>query len=110
MVGVVNYFVPLCQISQHIASFLLCLPEGLDKGCETVEFLAIDDEDHQHTRLVRHYKRLGLQVVRYVGDDFRSIPDRLIWGGRGTLMNGEIKSVLRKWTPTFIPSSEESDT
>ncbi len=86
--------------------------KGLDNGCHIAEFLAIDDEDHQHSRLVRHYKRLGLQVVRYVGDDFRSIPDRLIWGGRGTLMNCDITSVLNKWTPTFVSNllPEKGDT
>jgi len=86
----------------------LCLRHGLDNGCKVVEFLAIDDEDHQHARLVRHYKRLGLNVVRYVGEDIRDIPDRLVWGGCGTLMNGDIASILNKWTPTFTatPSNE----
>mmetsp|Transcript_12666 Transcript_12666/g.16534 ORF Transcript_12666/g.16534 Transcript_12666/m.16534 type:complete len:224 (+) Transcript_12666:133-804(+) len=79
----------------------LCLTHGLENGCTMAEFLAIDDENFQHKRLVRHYKRLGLNVVRYVGDDLKSIPDRLIWGGCGTLMEEKIQTLMEKWTPTF---------
>jgi len=85
----------------------LAFPKGLDKGCTTAEFLAIDDEDHQHARLVRYYKRLGLNIVKYVGDDFKDIPDRLVWGGCGTLMNGDIELILNKWTPTVVSSLQE---
>lgn len=86
----------------------LCLRHGLDNGCTMAEFLAIDDEEFQHRRLVRHYKRLGLNVIRYVGEDIANIPDRLIWGGVGTLMSAEIQPLLQKWTPTFL--SESNDT
>ena len=62
------------------------------------EFLAIDDEEKQHKRLVRYYRQVGFQVVKYVGDGFQDIPDRLIWGGAGTLMNGNINTFCEKWT------------
>lgn len=80
----------------------LCLAHGLENGCSMAEFLAIDDEERQHKRLVRYYKRLGLNVIRYVGEDFKSIPDRLVWGGAGTLMSESIMTLLEKWSPTFI--------
>lgn len=76
--------------------------KGLENNCKIAEFLAIDDNDYQHKRLVRHYKRLGLNVIRYVGEDISNIPDRLIWGGVGTLMNAKIVTLLEKWSPTFL--------
>lgn len=79
----------------------LCFRYGIDNGCEIGEFLAIDDGVTQHTRLVRHYKRLGLKVIRYVGEDISNIPDRLIWGGCGTLMNNNLKETLRKYNYVF---------
>jgi hypothetical protein len=75
----------------------MCLLHGKEKGCNIGEFLAIDDEEFQHKRLVRYYKRVGFRVVKYVGEDITNIPDRLIWGGCGTLMKEDIDVLLRKW-------------
>ena len=61
------------------------------------EFLAIDDADFQHKRLVRYYRYAGFKVVKYVGEDFGSIPDRLVWGGCGTLMKQDIPVLKNKW-------------
>merc|ERR1712232_1475089 len=72
------------------------------QGPRTVaEFLAIDDEAFQHKRLVRYYKYAGFEVVKYVGDDFQDMPDRLIWGGCGTLMKQDISILMAKWTSLF---------
>jgi len=68
-----------------------------EKGCTIAEFLAIDDEDFQHKRLVRYYRRVGFQVVKYVGEEVQDIPDRLVWGGCGTLMKEDISVLIRKW-------------
>ena len=87
----------------------LCLAHGLENGCSKAEFLAIDDEERQHKRLVRYYKRLGLNVVRYVGDDIKSIPDRLVWGGAGTLMSESIVTLLERWSPIFIAENLDSE-
>lgn len=76
----------------------ICLLHGYNKKCKTAEFLAIDDEAFQHKRLVRFFKRAGFKVIRYVGDDLASVPDRLVWGGCGTLMNREIKTLLTRWS------------
>lgn len=74
-----------------------CLMYGKENGCQMAEFLAIDDESFQHKRLVRYYKRVGFRVVKYVGDGITDIPDRLVWGGCGTLMEEEIDVLMRKW-------------
>jgi len=74
---------------------------GFDKGCSKCEVLAIDDAPSQHRRLVRHFERMGLKKVRYVGDDFSSIPDRLVWGGCGTLMEATLVDLLEKWASLY---------
>lgn len=71
---------------------------GKSKRCEIAEFLAIDDEAFQHKRLVRFFQRAGFEKVRYVGDDLASVPDRLVWGGRGTLMNRPVDDLLHNWS------------
>jgi hypothetical protein len=75
-----------------------CLLHGHQQGCLVAEFLAIDDEAFQHKRLVRYYQQAGFQIVKYVGDDFKDIPDRMVWGGCGTLMREDMKVLLTKWT------------
>jgi len=80
---------------------------GLEKGCTVAEFLAIDDEDFQHRRLVRYYSRSGFQVVKYVGDDFQDIPARMVWGGCGTLMKANILELLPFWTTLLEKSMEK---
>ena len=72
------------------------------QGPRTIaEFLAIDDEDFQHKRLVRYYRYAGFKIVKYVGDDPKDIPDRLVWGGCGTLMTQDIPELMAKWTTLF---------
>jgi len=67
----------------------------------TAEFLAIDDEEFQHKRLVRYYKSTGFKIVKYVGEDIKDIPDRMMWGGCGTLMRTDIPELMAKWTSLF---------
>lgn len=76
----------------------VCLLHGKESGCKQVEFLAIDDAEFQHKRLIRYYKTAGFKEVRYVGEELKDIPDRLVWGGCGTLMTNDIDPVLEKWT------------
>jgi hypothetical protein len=76
----------------------VCLLHGRECGCVAVEFLAIDDAEYQHRRLIRYYKMAGFREVRYVGEELRDIPDRLVWGGCGTLMTEDIDTILTKWT------------
>lgn len=85
----------------------LCMLHGDAQGCRTAEFLAIDDEDFQHKRLVRYYKQAGFDFVKYVGDDFAGIPDRLVWGGCGTLLRKDIPFLLESWTRLMQKSLED---
>jgi hypothetical protein len=78
-----------------------CLLHAVENGCTTAEFLAIDDDDFIHKRLVRYYRRVGFQVVKYVGEDIKDIPDRLVWGGVGTLMREQIPILTQKWSDTL---------
>jgi hypothetical protein len=54
--------------------------------------------EFQHKRLVKYYKLNGFKVVKYVGEDLLSVPDRLIWGGCGTLMREDIQILLQKFS------------
>jgi hypothetical protein len=71
---------------------------GTNNNNMTAEFLAIHDADAQHARLVRYYTSAGFTVIKYVGDDWRDIPDRLVWGGCGTLLRQDVSVLLTKWT------------
>uniref|UniRef100_A0A6T8JDT5 Uncharacterized protein n=1 Tax=Hemiselmis andersenii TaxID=464988 RepID=A0A6T8JDT5_HEMAN len=71
---------------------------AFDKGCKTAELLAIKDDERQHAVLVRHYQRLGLKVVKILNNDIVCVPDKLIWGGEGSLMSVDIQTFLEKHT------------
>lgn len=86
----------------------LCLLHGKENGCKVGEFLAIDDEEYQHKRLVRYYRYSGFKVIKYVGEDIRDIPDRLVWGGCGTLMREDVDTLLSKWTKTLFKAKLSS--
>ncbi|KAG7356745.1 hypothetical protein IV203_001431 [Nitzschia inconspicua] len=86
-----------------------CLWHGQQQGCSIAEFLAIDDEAFQHKRLVRYYQQAGFQIVKYVGDDFRDIPDRMVWGGCGTLMREDINLLTTKWTRLLSLMKKRAD-
>ena len=74
---------------------------GLKSGCKTVRILAIDDEEEQHRKLVRYWKFKGFKEIKYVGDDVADIPDRIVWGGRGMLMEATIQRLLDVNDPFF---------
>lgn len=78
-----------------------CLMHGRDNRYNVAEFLAIDDAEKQHRKLVQYYKRYGFKIIKYVGDDVGDIPARLVWGGCGTLMREDVDMLLKKWT-TFL--------
>ena len=85
----------------------ICLLYGRDNGYTVGEFLAIDDEEEQHRKLVQFYKRSGFEIIKYVGDDFQDIPDRMIWGGCGTLMRQDIDVLLQRWTQLLQKSARK---
>ncbi|WP_094556749.1 hypothetical protein [Synechococcus sp. 1G10] len=64
--------------------------------CRRAELLAIRDDEHQHRRLVRYFRRLGFEPLRELGAGVLDLPQRLIWGGSGLLMRGECAEGLRR--------------
>ena len=57
--------------------------------CRTARLLAIRDNDQQHRRLVRYFRRLGFEPIRELGAAAMDLPLRLVWGGAGLLMRGD---------------------
>eukprot|EP00850_Spirogloea_muscicola_P005084 SM000023S07540 [mRNA] locus=s23:26248:27253:- [translate_table: standard] len=82
----------------------LALCHGRERGCRTAELLAIHDTDEYHAKLVRYYRRLGFKVVHEVeGGSLHDVGHMLVWGGRGTRMNGDIDQLLRQWSKMLSP-------
>jgi len=64
--------------------------------CRSARLLAIRDNDQQHRRLVRYFRQLGFEPVREVGAAVMDLPLRLVWGGAGLLMRGDIAAGLER--------------
>ena len=64
--------------------------------CRRSRLLAIRDNDRQHRCLVRYFQRRGFSKVRDLDAALTDLPLRLIWGGAGALMSGDIKTVLTR--------------
>ncbi|MCP9820874.1 hypothetical protein KBZ18_15420 [Synechococcus sp. Cruz-9H2] len=64
--------------------------------CRHAALLAIRDDEHQHRRLVRYFRRLGFEPKRELGAGALDLPQRLLWGGAGLLMLGECAEGLRR--------------
>ena len=54
--------------------------------CRRARILAIRDNDPQHRRLVRYFRRLGFTPIRELGAGALDLAPRLVWGGSGLLM------------------------
>mmetsp|Transcript_6085 Transcript_6085/g.18439 ORF Transcript_6085/g.18439 Transcript_6085/m.18439 type:complete len:110 (-) Transcript_6085:39-368(-) len=76
-----------------------------EKGCETAELLAINDNPYQYDKLVRYYERMGFGKVREVGSGespwLVELGDQLVWGGTGMLMRARVDDVIEKWARSF---------
>jgi hypothetical protein len=64
--------------------------------CRQATLLAIRDNDAQHRRLVRYFRRLGFAPVRELGASPADLAPRLIWGGAGVLMRGDCRDGLAR--------------
>ncbi|GAB0497692.1 hypothetical protein MMPV_009029 [Pyropia vietnamensis] len=78
--------------SQLVVGALLAV--AADKGATTAVALAINDGDAQHATLTKWMIRNGAAPLRTVGDGWRDVPDRLVWGGRGELVGGAVDDIL----------------
>ena len=73
--------------------------------CRSARLLAIRDNDPQHRRLVRYFRRLGFEAIREVGAAPADLPLRLVWGGAGLLMRGDCATGLgRAWRMAQVAS------
>ena len=66
------------------------------KNIKKARLLAIYDTEGYSTKLVRYFKIIGFKVVKEVGSSPIDLFLRLVWGGAGTLMNGECFHILNK--------------
>ena len=66
------------------------------KSSNKARLLAIFDSEGYSKKLVRYFKLLGFKIVKEVGSSPVDLLLRLVWGGAGTLMNGECIYILKK--------------
>ena len=64
--------------------------------CRRARLLAIRDAEQQHRRLVRYFRQRGFNTVREVEAALWDLPLRMVWGGAGALMSGEVHAVLER--------------
>ena len=64
--------------------------------CRQATLLAIRDNDAQHRRLVRYFRRLGFAPLRELGAGPADLAPRLVWGGAGLLMRGDCRDGLAR--------------
>jgi len=62
--------------------------------CRRAQILAIRDDDGRHRRLVRYFRRLGFVPSKELGGALWDLPERLVWGGAGLLMQADCQVVL----------------
>ena len=73
--------------------------------CRRARLLAIRDDERQHRRLVRYFRLQGFQPERDVAAALWDLPLRLVWGGAGLLMSGEVANVLQRSQRSWAQSA-----
>ena len=64
--------------------------------CSRARLLAIRDDEQQHRRLVRYFRQRGFSKSRDVEAALWDLPLRMVWGGAGALMSGDMATVLER--------------
>ena len=62
--------------------------------CARTRLLAIRDDEQQHRRLLRYFRRRGFNKTRDVEAALWDLPLRMVWGGAGALMSSDVATVL----------------
>merc|ERR1712070_1233197 len=88
-------------------SWALCW--AFDKGCKKAQLLAVNDNERMHKILIALYRGFGFKIMREVGEESNSIPDRLVWGAVGTLMELDVVAFFKEWTPKFRIMATEKE-
>ncbi len=86
----------LLSVTPGMLVFMFALAFGANRGCKEVYGLAIRDESQQHARLKRYLKRFGGKEVRRITENVHCIPDRLLYGGLGMIIKGDINDMLTR--------------
>ncbi len=71
--------------------------------CRRAQLLAIRDEQRQHQRLVRYFRRFGFVPGRAVGSGPLDLVLRVVWGGAGLLMAADCQEGLRRCRAILTP-------
>ena len=66
------------------------------KSIKKARLLAIFDSEGYSKKLVRYFKIIGFKILKEVGSSPLDLFLRLVWGGAGTLMEGDCFSILKK--------------
>jgi len=78
--------------------------------CRRARLLAIRDQERQHRRLVRYFRRLGFTPLRELGGGPLDLAPRLLWGGAGLLMEGDCAEGLRRSARRLAQVQPSTDT
>jgi hypothetical protein len=78
--------------------------------CRRARLLAIRDQEWQHRRLVRYFRRLGFTPLRELGGGVADLAPRLLWGGAGLLMDGDCAEGLRRSVRQLAQVQPSTDT
>lgn len=84
----------LLALSPAMYVFIAALALAADSGSPAVYGLAIDDAPQQHRRLVAYLRRFGGHPVKRVDDSLACVPARVLYGGFGTIIRGDVPQML----------------
>ena len=73
--------------------------------CKKARLLAIFDDEYQHIRLTRYFRRRKFHQVREVSSSLIDLPLRMVWGGAGSLMTGDCVEVFEHSYDLFKKTS-----
>ncbi len=71
------------------------------KSIKKARLLAIFDSEGHSKKLVRYFRIIGFTILKEVGSSPFDLFLRLVWGGAGTLMEGDCLSILKKIEKKF---------
>lgn len=86
----------LLMLTPAMFIFIAALALASDNGSKSVYGLAIDDAPEQHRRLVAYLRRFGGHPLKRVDDSLASVPDRILYGGFGTIIKGDVADMLER--------------
>lgn len=86
----------LLSVTPAIFVFIGALAHASDRNCHTVTGLAINDDSIQHRRLLTYLRRYGGHVKYIVDDSLAKLPARILYGGFGTVVEGDVSEMLSR--------------